>query len=256
MCARRWSGHDILGVRRGLPQALGGPATSLAYQPNTVLISNGFAAMGFALPAAIAAKLLHPERRVVAVSGDGGFLMNVQELETACRLGLGVVNVIFRDGAYNLIQWKQHSRYGRETGVTFANPDFAALAESFGARGYRGLDRRANLPEALSRALAHPGSSVIDVPVDYGENARLTERLGHLVCPIPSPPTVLPTRRRARSGSCRRERSLRRWWWRSSPTARRQRRQLSRRDSFLPQSQASATTDSRGEAPGETRVSS
>ena len=154
-----------------------------AYEPNTVLISNGFAAMGFALPAAIAAKLLHPERRVVAVSGDGGFLMNVQELETACRLGLGVVNVIFRDGAYNLIRWKQHSRYGRETGVTFANPDFAALAESFGARGYRVGSAR-ELPEALSRALAHPGPSVIDVPVDYGENARLTERLGHLVCPI------------------------------------------------------------------------
>ena len=153
-----------------------------AYQRNTVLISNGFAAMGFALPAAIAAKLLHPERRVVAVSGDGGFLMNVQELETACRLGLGVVNVIFRDGAYNLIQWKRTAatardrRHLREPGLRRAGRVLRRprLPGGIGARAAGG---------ALPRA-AHPGPSVIDVPVDYGENARLTERLGHLVCPI------------------------------------------------------------------------
>src|SRR5207249_9844621 len=108
-----------------------------AYEPNTVQISNGYAAMGFALPAAIAAKLVHPERKVVAVSGDGGFLMNCQELETACRLRLGIVNVIFRDGGYNLIQWKQQTHLGRESGVKFGNPDFVALAVAFGAKGYR-----------------------------------------------------------------------------------------------------------------------
>jgi len=154
-----------------------------AYEPNTVLISNGLAAMGFALPAAIAAKLVHPERKVVAVSGDGGFLMNCQELETARRLGLAVVNVIFRDGGYNLIQWKQQTHLGRETGVTFGNPDFVALAEAFGAKGYP-VESPRELGPALAQALAEPGPSIVDVPVDYGENAKLTERLGHLVCPI------------------------------------------------------------------------
>src|SRR5207245_10331859 len=107
-----------------------------AYEPNTVLISNGYAAMGFALPAAIAAALVHPERKIVAVSGDGGFLMNCQELETATRLGLPVVNVIFRDGGYNLIQWKQQAQLGRESGVTFGNTDFVVLAAAFDAKGY------------------------------------------------------------------------------------------------------------------------
>jgi acetolactate synthase-1/2/3 large subunit len=154
-----------------------------AYEPNTVLISNGYAAMGFALPAAIAAKLVHPERHVVAVSGDGGFLMNAQELETARRLGLAIVNVIFRDGAYNLIQWKQQSHLGREAGVTFGNPDFVVLAEAFGAKGYR-VESARELGPVLAEALAHPGPSIVDVPVDYGENAKLTARLGQLVCPI------------------------------------------------------------------------
>src|SRR5499433_2950591 len=154
-----------------------------AYEPNTVLISNGFAAMGFALPAAISAKLVHPERKVVAVSGDGGFLMNCQELETARRLGLAIVNVIFRDGGYHLIQWKQRTHLGRESGVTFGNPDFVELARAFGAKGYRVESARACGP-ILAEALAHPGPSIVDVPVDYSENAKLTARLGQLVCPI------------------------------------------------------------------------
>jgi acetolactate synthase-1/2/3 large subunit len=154
-----------------------------AYEPNTVLISNGFAAMGFALPAAISAKLVHPEKKVVAVSGDGGFLMNCQELETAQRLGLAVVNVIFRDGGYNLIQWKQQTHLGRESGVTFGNPDFVELARAFGAKGYR-VDSARQLGPILAEAMAHPGPSIVDVPVDYRENAKLTARLGQLVCPI------------------------------------------------------------------------
>jgi len=153
-----------------------------AYEPNTVLISNGYAAMGIALPAAIAAKLVHPERKVVAVSGDGGFLMNCQELETACRLGLPIVNVIFRDGGYNLIQWKQQTHLGRESGVKFGNPDFVALAAAFGAKGYR-VDSARALGSVLAAALAHPGPSIVDVPVDY-ENAKLTAGLGQLICPI------------------------------------------------------------------------
>ncbi|HWP77075.1 MAG TPA: acetolactate synthase large subunit [Methylomirabilota bacterium] len=154
-----------------------------AYEPNSVLISNGLAAMGFALPAAVAAKLVHPERNVVAVSGDGGFLMNVQELETAKRLGLAIVNVIFRDGGYNLIQWKQQTRLGRESGVAFTNPDFVALARAFGATGFR-VDSARDLRPVLTEALACAGPSIVDVSVDYRENPKLTERLGHLVCPI------------------------------------------------------------------------
>ncbi|HKQ66839.1 MAG TPA: acetolactate synthase large subunit [Methylomirabilota bacterium] len=153
-----------------------------AYEPNTVLISNGYAAMGFALPAAIAAKLVHPERQVVAVSGDGGFLMNSQELETACRLRLPVVNVIFRDGGYNLIQWKQQTHLGRESGVKFGNPDFVALAAAFGAKGFR-VESARDLRPILTQALAHPGPSVVDVPIDY-EHAKLTAGLGQLICPI------------------------------------------------------------------------
>jgi acetolactate synthase-1/2/3 large subunit len=154
-----------------------------AYEPNTVLISNGFAAMGFALPAAISAKLVHPERNVVAVSGDGGFLMNCQELETARRLGLAIVNVIFRDGGYNLIQWKQQTHLGRESGVTFGNPDFVELARAFGAKGYR-VESARQLGPILAEALAQTGPSIVDVPVDYRENTKLTARLGQLVCPI------------------------------------------------------------------------
>jgi acetolactate synthase I/II/III large subunit len=154
-----------------------------AYEPNSVLISNGLAAMGFALPAAVAAKLVHPERKVVAVSGDGGFLMNVQELETAKRLGLAIVNVIFRDGGYNLIQWKQQTRLGRESGVEFTNPDFEVLARAFGAKGFR-VESARGLAPVLAEALAWPGPSIVDVPVDYRENPKLTARLGQLVCPI------------------------------------------------------------------------
>jgi acetolactate synthase-1/2/3 large subunit len=153
-----------------------------AYEPNTVLISNGYAAMGFGLPAAIAAKLVHPDRAVVAVSGDGGFLMNCQELETAKRLGLAVINVIFRDGGYNLIQWKQQTHHGREAGVKFGNPDFVALAAAFGAKGYR-VDSARDLGPILADALTQPGPSVVDVPVDY-EHAQLTAGLGQLICPI------------------------------------------------------------------------
>ncbi len=108
-----------------------------AYEPNTVIISNGFAAMGISLPGAIAAKLVHPERRVVALSGDGGFLMNAQELETAKRVGANVTVVVWRDDGYGLIDWKQRNEFGRPFAVDFGNPDFVAFAESFGIAGFR-----------------------------------------------------------------------------------------------------------------------
>jgi acetolactate synthase-1/2/3 large subunit len=146
-----------------------------------VLISNGYAAMGFALPAAIAAKLVHPDRHVVAVCGDGAFLMNVQELETARRLGLALVVLIFRDDAYNLVEWKQQTRFGRTAGVRFSNPDFVALARAFGVHGYR-VESARTLGPTLAESLAQSGPAVIDVPVDYRENEKLTARLGQLVC--------------------------------------------------------------------------
>ncbi len=154
-----------------------------AYHPNTVLISNGFAAMGFALPAAIAAKLVHPERTVVAVAGDGGFLMNVQELETAVRLKLAIIIIIFNDHGYGLIRWKQQNRYGATTGVDFQNPDFVGLAHSFGATGFR-LEKTEDFLPLLRKAIAIPGPVIIDCPIDYRENLKLTARLADLNCPL------------------------------------------------------------------------
>jgi acetolactate synthase I/II/III large subunit len=150
-----------------------------AYEPNTVIISNGFASMGIALPGAIAAKLVHPERKVVALCGDGGFLMNSQELETAKRIGAAVVVVIWRDDGYGLIDWKQRNQFGRPFAVEFGNPDFVAYAESFGIPGFR-PESADDLYPTLMKALALDGPAVIDVPIDYRENVRLTERLGAL----------------------------------------------------------------------------
>jgi acetolactate synthase-1/2/3 large subunit len=153
------------------------------HEPNTCLISNGFAAMGVALPAAIAAKLVQPEQRVLAVCGDGGFMMNCQELETACRLKTPFVTLIFNDGGYGLIGWKQRRRSEREVGVSFTNPDFVKLADSFGAKGYR-VERAKDLVPLLEEAFRQTVPAVIDLPVDYTENLRLTEKMGKLVCPI------------------------------------------------------------------------
>src|SRR5437773_427478 len=142
--------------------------------PNTVIISNGFAAMGIGLPGAIAAKLAQPERRVVAVTGDGGLLMNIQELETAVRLGLGFVVLIFRDDGYGVIRWKQERQFGHTAGVDFGNPDFVALARAFGCAGAR-VNAAKELAPALADALRATVPVLIDCPVDYRENDRLAE---------------------------------------------------------------------------------
>ena len=151
--------------------------------PNTCVISNGFASMGIALPGAIGAKLLHPGKRVLAASGDGGFLMNVQELETAVRARAPFVTVVFEDRAYGVIKWNQLRRYGRPAFVDFDNPDFVALAEAFGCRGYR-VTAAAELGPILQDAFRQAVPAVVACPVDYGENMRLTEKLGAFVCPI------------------------------------------------------------------------
>ena len=152
-------------------------------RPNTCIISNGFAAMGIAVPGAIAAKLAFPERTVVAVTGDGGFMMNSQEIETALRVGAPIVILIWNDNGYGLIKWHQLRRFGRGSNVDLGNPDFVRYAESFGAKGYR-VRAADELVPILKQAIEDNTVAVVDCPVDYSENMKLTEKLGKLVCPI------------------------------------------------------------------------
>lgn len=154
-----------------------------AERPNTCIISNGFASMGIALPGAIAARLAYPDRTAIAVTGDGGFMMNSQEIETALRIGTSIIILIWHDDAYGLIEWKQMNQFGRPSNIKFGNPDFVKYAESFGARGYR-IKSAADLAPTLKQAIADDTVVVIDCPVDYSENLKLTEKLGELVCPI------------------------------------------------------------------------
>lgn len=148
--------------------------------PNTCIISNGFASMGIAVPGAIATRLAHPQRRVLAVTGDAGFMMNSQEIETAIRLNIPLTVLIWNDGAYGLIEWKQVVTYGRASYVRFNNPDFVKYAESFGARGYR-VNHTSELMPILKEALNNDKVNIIDCPVDYTENMKLTAKLGEAI---------------------------------------------------------------------------
>lgn len=149
------------------------------HERNTCLISNGLSAMGFALPGALGVKLARPDAKVVAVVGDGAFLMNSQEIETAVREGIPLVVLIWEDGGYGLIEWKMDIELGDHYYVAFNNPDVVAYAESFGAKGYR-IRAADELLPTLKAALDDDGVSLISCPVDYSENLRLTERLGQL----------------------------------------------------------------------------
>ena len=147
------------------------------YEPRTCLISNGFASMGFSVPGAIAAKLVHPERRVLAVTGDGGFMMNSQELETAVREHVPIVVLIWEDEHYGLIRWKEEEQFGDTFGVGFSNPDFKAYAEAMHCHGYE-VTSAAELIPTLEDAFSRDDApSVVCVRVDYSENMALTERL-------------------------------------------------------------------------------
>jgi acetolactate synthase-1/2/3 large subunit len=148
-----------------------------AYEPNTVLIANGLAGMGFAVPAAVAAKLVHPERNVVTVNGDGGFLMNCQELETAVRIGTPFVNVIWENNQYGSIVWKQDKKFGRHFGTDFTNPDFVRLAEGFGMPAWR-CDSADDFGERLRHALTLDVPSLIVLPIDYSIDVAISEELG------------------------------------------------------------------------------
>jgi len=154
-----------------------------AERPNTCIISNGFASMGIAVPGAIAAKLANPERKVVAVTGDAGFLMNSQEIETAIRVGTPFVILIWNDSEYGLITWHQLRHFGRPSHITFKNPDFVKYAESFGAKGYR-VERAEDLIPTLKRALDDNVVAIVDCQVDYSENMKLTNRLKDLTSPL------------------------------------------------------------------------
>lgn len=149
--------------------------------PNTCIISNGFASMGISVPGALAAKLVHPNRTVVAVTGDAGFLMNSQEIETAMRVGTAIIILVWNDSEYGLIRWKQEAHFGRASHIDFNNPDFVKYAESFGAKGYR-IKKTEELVPTIKQAIKDNTVVIIDCPVDYSENMKLTKELGQLVC--------------------------------------------------------------------------
>jgi acetolactate synthase-1/2/3 large subunit len=173
--------HDILISDVGLHKLWIGRMFP-AYEPNTVLIANGLAGMGFAVPAAIAAKLVHPDRKVVAVSGDGGFLMNSQELETARRLGTAFVNVIWENQQFGSIVWKQDRRFGRHFGTDFTNPDFVTLAQAFGLPAWRATSPE-DFAARLRQALDLDVPSLLTVPVDYSIDVAIVAELGEETVP-------------------------------------------------------------------------
>ena len=146
-----------------------------AHVPNSVLLDNALATMGAGLPSAMAAYLVHPQRKVMAICGDGGFMMNSQELETAVRLKMHLVIVILRDDAYGMIRWKQANMGFADWGLTYGNPDFVRYVESYGGRGHR-VASAAELGPLLSECLAGDGVHLIDCPIDYSENDQILNR--------------------------------------------------------------------------------
>ena len=168
--------HDILISDVGLHKLWIGRMFP-ASEPNTVMIANGLAGMGFAVPCAIAAKLVHPDRHVITVNGDGGFLMNCQELETAMRLRTPVINVIWENHQYGSIVWKQDKRFGRHFGTDFTNPDFVRLAESFGMPAWR-CESVADFGALLARAKGLDVPSLIVLPIDYSIDVAISQELG------------------------------------------------------------------------------
>ena len=156
----------------------------IAHEPGTILLDNALATMGAGLPSAMMAAMLSPGRRVLAVCGDGGFMMNSQELETAVRLGLNLVVLILNDAAYGMIRWKQDQLGFPDYGLTFSNPDFVTYAQSYGATGHH-VERSADLVSVLNAAFEAGGVHLVDLPVDYSENKKvLIDELGAKVCEL------------------------------------------------------------------------
>ena len=183
-----WDAREVMGPEDILLSDVGAHKMWIArhfqcHEPNTCLIPNGFCSMGFALPGAIAASLVHPDRNILAICGDGGFLMNMQEMETARRLNLNITVMVWEDGGYGLIGWKQTNEFGRHTDLAFGNPDWVSMAESFGWNGHM-VPRSEDVQDVLRQSFEEAGPSLIVIPIDYNENTLLTKRLGELSCPI------------------------------------------------------------------------
>ncbi len=183
-----WDARQVLGPEDILLSDVGAHKMWIArhyhcHEPNTCLIPNGFCSMGFALPGAIAASLVYPERRILAIAGDGGFLMNVQEMETAKRLKSNLVVLVWEDGGYGLIAWKQENEFKRHTDLSFGNPDWLELASAFGWHGHR-VENSVDLQSTLETACNETGPSLVVIPIDYRENQLLTKKLGEITATI------------------------------------------------------------------------
>ena len=183
-----WDARVVLGPEDILLSDVGAHKMWIArhyhcHEPNTCLIPNGFCSMGFALPGAIAAAIVHPDRKILGISGDGGFLMNVQEMETAKRLECNMVMLVWEDGNYGLIAWKQQNEFGRHTDLAFGNPDWLQLADAFGWGGHR-CENSVDLQDTLRAAFAESGPSLVVIPIDYRENSLLTKKLGEITATI------------------------------------------------------------------------
>nr|XP_061811972.1 acetolactate synthase, catabolic-like [Nerophis lumbriciformis] len=183
-----WDARQVMGPDDVLLSDVGAHKMWIArhyhcHQPNTCLIPNGFCSMGFALPGAIAASLVFPERKILAICGDGGFMMNVQEMETARRLDSNIVVLVWEDGGYGLIAWKQETEFNHHTDLSFGNPDWLQLASAFGWHGHY-VSAAENLSATLEAAFAQAGPSLVVMPVDYRENPKLTAKLGRIACVI------------------------------------------------------------------------
>ena len=177
-----WDVRQVMGPRDILLSDVGAHKMWIArhyqcHEPNTCLIPNGFCSMGFALPGAIAAAIVRPDRRILAIAGDAGFMMNVQEMETATRIGSNIVVLVWADNEYGLIAWKQETHFGRHTELSFGNPDWELLAQAFGWNGHY-VSRSEELAATLEHAFQESGPSLVVIPIDYRENPLLTEKLG------------------------------------------------------------------------------
>ncbi|MDE8654116.1 acetolactate synthase large subunit [Novosphingobium album (ex Liu et al. 2023)] len=146
-----------------------------AYHPNTVLLDNALATMGAGLPSAMMSAMLYPDRKVMAICGDGGFMMNSQEMETAVRLGLNLTVVVLNDSSYGMIRWKQANMGFEDWGLTYDNPDFVLYAQSYGAQGHR-VESAAHLAQVLAHCRDTPGVHLVDCPVDYSENDQILNK--------------------------------------------------------------------------------
>ncbi len=183
-----WDCRQVLGPEDILLSDVGAHKMWIArhyhcHEPNTCLIPNGFCSMGFSLPGAMAASMVYPQRKVLGIAGDAGFLMNVQEMETAKRLNNNITMLVWEDHEYGLIAWKQENEFGRHTDLSFGNPDWLGLAACFGWHGHR-CENSADLQGVLRRALDEDGPSLVVIPIDYAENSLLTKKLGEITASL------------------------------------------------------------------------